>query len=233
MHPLWKEPDVPALSRRGVIWMAGALGMIQSARGQPAGKSLVIRAEFSSDRDQTGTLVLEDSAGQKLAGPFLAYGRSDSGVAAIHNNPTRDPTLKYGDTPTGTFSVPRAIATGDGTTYASHSYGPNGALVLQPTAGDALVASQNGRIGLLIHSGDPGSNNKLRATHGCVRLSNSDMAALMQAISKAGENATFNRCEVTRIDASIGPPGDPNAGEDAGDPPPGISGLLSPGPIIP
>lgn len=87
-------------------------------------------------------------------------------------------------------------------------------------------------MGLLIHSGDPGTGGKLRATNGCVRLSNADMLKLMQSIAAAGENPQFNRCELTRIDASIGPPGDLVAGEVPGDPPAGIQTLLSPAPAV-
>jgi hypothetical protein len=63
-------------------------------------------------------------------------------------------------------------------------------------------------------------------------LSNSDIAALMAAIVVAGQNAKFNRCELTRIDGTVGEVGDLNSGEDVGDPPLGIRDLLGDGTII-
>jgi hypothetical protein len=209
-----------------------ALSCLPSKGALAASVTLSIAIELPSNRDQTGDLVLKRN-GVKLAGPFWVYGRSDSSMANKHGNPSRDPTRPYGNTPTGSYSVPRATATGDGTSYKRHSYGPGGALVLQPTAGQALDAANNGRVGLLIHGGDLGSGGKLRATHGCLRLSDTDMAALLAGIATAGENAAFNRCDVMQIEASIGPPGDPLSGEDVGDPPPGIDQLLNPGPILP
>lgn len=216
--------------RRSLIGLA-MTAVMPWPQARAAGITLHIRTEFSTDPGQTGTMRLEDEGGRLLAGPFPAYGRADTEQATRHGNPGRSPLLPYGDTPTGTFAIPRAVATGAGTRYAEHSYGPNGALVLRPTGGAALTAAVK-RIGLLIHGGDPGKGGVLRATHGCVRLSDADMLRLMQAIARAGENSVFGRCEVTRIDASIGLPGDPMSGDDAGDPPPGIQGLLSPGPIV-
>jgi hypothetical protein len=224
----WKRP-MP-ISRRSLV-VASALGSLIPLRAFANTVTLSIRVELSSDRDQSGTLTLKGAGGGTLLGPLSVYGRSDNAIAAAHDNASRDPTQLYGDTPTGTYSVPQAVATGDSTSYSNHSYGPNGALILKPETGDAAVAAGNGRTGLLIHGGDPGSGGKLRATHGCLRLSNSDMAKLMAAILAAGENVQFNRCELVRIDADIGL-GDPVCGEDVGDPPPGIDALLNPGTLV-
>lgn len=222
------------LSRRQALALVPATGSVAiTTRLSAQPVDLVIRIELSEDRNQTGVLVLRNAAGSQLAGPFPAFGRADNATAAAHGNPTRNPTQLYGDTPTGTYDIPRATATGPGTNYNNRSYGPNGALVLSPTGGQALIAATNGRVGLLIHGGAPGTGGRLRATHGCVRLSDQDMARLMAAIAAAGQNARFNRCDLVRLAASVGPPGDPVSGEDAGDPPPGIQQLLTPGPILP
>jgi hypothetical protein len=216
---------------RRVALTSGAAMIFGSKMASGQAVQLELRVELSSDRDQMGTLRLYKQ-GVSIAGPFRAFGRSDTQKATTHQNPTRDPTRPYGDTPTGTYDVPRAVTTGEGTSYSNHSYGPNGALVLKPTSGQAATAAANGRIGLFVHGGDPGQGGKLRATHGCIRLSNADMAALMAAISMAGENPRFNRCELTRINATVGEPGDFVSGEDTGDPPPGIQDLLGMAPII-
>ncbi|MGI3902908.1 MAG: L,D-transpeptidase family protein [Janthinobacterium lividum] len=184
-------------NRRSVL-AGAALACLPASLTRAADATLNIVVELPSERDKTGVLSLKNSSGKTLAGPFPAYGRSDNKAASRHGNTGRDPTHLFGDTPTGTYAVPRAVATGSGTAYIPHSYGPNGALVLKPVSGQALAAAANGRTGLLIHSGDPGQQGRLRATNGCVRLSNADMAALMSAIAKAGENPTFNRCDRCR-----------------------------------
>lgn len=219
-----------AVSRRSFL-ASSAFGTFFAVEAFADTVNLKLYVELSTDRNQTGTLRLQTTGGVTLAGPFDAYGRSDTKIATAHGNPSRDPTMPYGDTPTGSYSVPSAMATGDSTSYRGHSYGPNGALVLKPESGDALTAASNGRVGLLVHGGDPGNGGKLRATHGCLRLSNSDMASLMAAILTAGNNIQFGRCDLVRIEADIGL-GDPVCGEDLGDPPPGIDSLLNQGPII-
>lgn len=224
------SPPLPRRKAVALLTTACCATFTSETSAQPV--DLVLRVEFSDDRDQTGQLVLDTAAGRRLAGPFPAFGRADNSTAAAHGNSGRNPTLPYGDTPAGTYAIPRAVATGQGTAYNPRTYGPNGALVLRPTEGQALTAAANGRVGLLIHGGAPGSGGRLRATHGCVRLSDADQARLMAAIAAAGQNARFNRCELVRLAASIGPPGDPVSGEDAGDPPPGIRDLLQPGPIL-
>lgn len=210
--------------------VAGAIGAIIPSRSFGKPVELKIRVELSSDRNQTGTLKLLNASGGSLTGPLSVYGRSDSTMASNHGNPSRDPTKLYGDTPTGTYTIPLAVATGNSTSYNNHSYGPNGALVLKPESGQAATAATNGRKGLLIHGGDPGAGGKLRATHGCLRLSNADMAKLMAAILAAGDNVQFSRCELVRLNMDVGL-GDPVCGEDVGDPPPGIESLLNPGTI--
>lgn len=206
--------------RQAVALLSGAGSVAITTRLSAQPVDLVIRVELLEDRNQTGVLTLRNAAGSQLAGPFPAFGRGDNATAAAHGNPTRNPTQLYGDTPTGTYDILRAVATGTATNYNDRSYGPNGALVLRPTGGQALAGATNGRVGLLIHGGAPGTGGRLRATHGCVRLSNQDQARLMAAIAAAGQNARFNRCELVRLAASVGPPGDPLSGEDAGDPPP-------------
>ena len=182
--------------------------------------NLKIDVTFPDNRDFTGKLSLRDETGKVIAGPFFAYGRSDGATAAKHGNPSRNSLLKYGNTPTGDYRVPVIVNTGAGTNYGSRSYGPHEALVLEPTGGQALESKINGRTGLMIHGGDPGANGRLRATHGCVRLSNDDMRKLLDAIAKVHDDPVSRQCRVTQIAASIGPEGDPVSGEDVGDPPP-------------
>ena len=82
------------------------------------------------DRYKAGELTLKGSDGTKLAGPFPVLGKADNSKAASSGNPNRDPTRPWGDTPEGTYSVPRIVDTGLGTIYSAGSYGPDYAVVL-------------------------------------------------------------------------------------------------------
>jgi hypothetical protein len=195
-----------------------------------------IVVDLPTDRTHPGTLTIQDDDGNIIAGPFDALGKSDNQAAIGHGNPTRDPTQPYGDTPTGGYNSTGYVATGDGTAFPSHSYGPNGAIVLDPTDGQAQSAEDNGRTGLLIHGGDPGSNGALRPTYGCIRLSNGDMAEVMKTCRADGNT---NRCTVAQVEgAGDGPPADEADGGDAGasdppDVPPGDVLMNPPGDVPP
>jgi len=165
--------------------------------------TLQIVVQLPLDRTKTGTLRLIGDAGNTLAGPYDVLAKADNGTAMAHGNPNRDPLQPYGDTPEGVYSVPRAIAAGGGTSYSAHSYGPYGALVLQPSSGEAATAAAAGRVGLLIHSGDPGQTEPLRPTHGCLRLSNDSMNALMAALSTASEVDGIS-CQTAHLSVVIG-----------------------------
>lgn len=218
------------LTRRAVIAGLAASGIAGRALAQ--GVELVIKVNLPIDRTKSGTLTLERADGTSLVSDLPALGKSDNKRAKQANNKDRDPTLPYGDTPEGTYAVPSIVDTGPGTNYSQRSYGPGAAIVLQPTGGEALTAAANGRLGLLIHGGDPGANGRLRATHGCIRLSNGDMGRLLNAIQDAGNNVVFNRCEVVRLSVLVGGDADEGAGDDESDPPPGIDDLLNPKPIV-
>jgi hypothetical protein len=218
--------------RRDVLAGLAGVGATFSQRSEAQTNELVIRITLPTDRTRSGTLSLSRVNGQTLLTDVEALGKADSQRASAAGNPTRDPTRPFGDTPEGTYNVPRVVDTGPGTNYSSSSYGPHAALVLQPSSGQALTAASNGRVGLLIHSGNIGANGRLRATHGCIRLSNDNMGRLLQAIRDAGLNPVFNRCEVVRVSVVVGNPADEGAGTDESDPPPGISDLLLPRPIV-
>jgi hypothetical protein len=79
---------------------------------------------------------------------------ADGRTANTNDNPIRSTVLPYGDTPTGGYRVPGLEATGNGTNRSAPSYGPNGAIRLNPVSGDALTAAGIGRQYLLIHGGD-------------------------------------------------------------------------------
>ena len=139
---------------------------------------IYIQIPSGVDRRQPGILrVTTDDGKIVFQAPVLA--RADQRNANKHENPTRDPTKQMGDSPTGTY-----IATG----WKKHSntgiYGPNGVIVLDPVAGEALEAKDQGkRQYIYIHGGGTDEQGALRATYGCFRLSNSAMFELLRVLA--------------------------------------------------
>ncbi len=176
-----------------------------------------IEVRLHSDRTKTGTLHLNDDSGTVLAGPYTVLGKSDTQIAEEYGNPSRDPTQPYGDTPTGVYEVAGYKTTGTHH-YPAHSYGHFGAIALKAREGQAMVAEENGRTGLLIHSGDPGHGGQLRPTNGCLRLSNGHMRKLLHSISR--DNVTVGQCVVSEMELEETEASAPDHGHHMGDPPP-------------
>lgn len=192
-----------------------------------------ISINVPANRTQLGELSLLADDGTVIAGPFAAYAKADGHTATANGNPTRNPLLPFGDTPNGTYIVIGLEATGPGTTRDAHSYGPNGAIRLEPTSGDALISAGLGRQFLLIHGGDLNPGGDLRPTNGCVRLSDDDMLALVNAISvEASITAAPDSCDVQTpfVSVAVGGIDDGYAG---GDPPPAAAPVAYPPPPIP
>lgn len=137
--------------------------------------------DLKTNRLKTGLLsVVED--GQTVLGPYVCLGKSDNAAAAKEGNPTRNPLFRNGDMPTGEWLITRVITTAtNGLPIAS--YGPHGALDLQPFSGQCVQAYKNGRSGIWIHSGNLNAAGKLRPTYGCVRLHNDDMLQLINKLA--------------------------------------------------
>ena len=132
-----------------------------------------IHSNLPGDRLKVGSLTVTDDAGTVQLGPVPARGKADSQLAAAHGNPDRDSEHVDGDHPTGTYRV--VLVEHDKS--PAHSYGPF-FFLLDPLGGDALIAKENGRSGLAIHGGDPAGDGSLRATEGCLRVSNAAVTAL-------------------------------------------------------
>jgi len=116
-------------------------------------------------------------------------GMSDHYMAAKHGNPTGNPLLPFGDTPTGGYACTYSAILGDA--QFLHSYGPNGIISMVGQEGQALAAYQGigwpgspdykpARVGIDIHGGDPipGTAVGLRVTDGCIRVANPSMATI-------------------------------------------------------
>lgn len=149
---------------------------------------------LNAKRDEYGQATLLHESGFIVFGPVPVLGRTHQSIANSYKNYDRNPLFVGGDTPTGTYeawvrsteernsedqiySQVRSQATG------LLSYGSSGLLVLKPESGQALLAKDNGRDGLLAHAGDLGKNHGLRATAGCLRLYPGDMQKLVSFIA--------------------------------------------------
>ncbi|KQM36446.1 hypothetical protein ASE59_05235 [Sphingomonas sp. Leaf10] len=113
------------------------------------------------------------------------------------------------------------LRSGAGTTHPADVYGSVGAIVLDPISGDAEVAQDNGRTGLLIHAGRQVATptplpGHLRPTNGCIRILEPDLAALIQAMR---DNAFLFPGGVTVQVGPAGPAGITDEDVDDGDPP--------------
>lgn len=137
---------------------------------------------LSEDRDESGILMVSDLQNGRVLAVYEALGRGSRGEGDTQ-------FLRNGNTPTGTYSVDRIEPTGG---WNQSSYGPNGALSLTPTGGNAALA---GRKGILVHGGASvaaGSRasafrkvGDLKPTHGCIRLRNGDMKDLTDLLFEA------------------------------------------------
>lgn len=141
-------------------------------------------ASFPADRNFKGTLEMYNNAGNLVFGPVEALGRGS-------NLPTNgfDHTQwikKDADVPTGEYAT-SVIAPGP----SIFSYGPYKRVWLHPAlSGDAKIAEEAGRNGILIHGGELTMDKSLpwyplRPTFGCIRLDNSNQKALIEAIEHA------------------------------------------------
>lgn len=136
------------------------------------------------DRQQAGQFWMEDAPGNCVFGPVRCRGEADNSGAASHGNPQEDPTRLFGDHPFGTYRILAVRRE-----MSPRTFGGIG-LVLDPIVGEALIAKQNGRTGLLIHGGDLHPDGRLRETFGCLRVDNATIqmvALLVEGRLSAGE----------------------------------------------
>lgn len=143
-------------------------------------KKIHLRVCLPKNRDLMGHLRVEIDGFP--VDEFRVLGRGSRG-------PGETSMLSRGNTPTGSYQGDQLVDTED---WPQSSYGPWGAVRLQPSSGDAILAEQFGRRGLLIHGGSPGTKGpwagSLKPTHGCLRLSNEDMRKLRGWIEGARDD---------------------------------------------
>jgi hypothetical protein len=176
-------------------------------------RKLIVK--LTKDRAVEGTIHLEEN-GSLIAGPFPVCGRADMVAAKSHGNPSRNPLLPYGDTPSGHYRVIGTLPSGDGTARPKKYYGPNNVLVLAPTGGDAALADANGRFHILIQGGARGPDQRLLPTNGSLRLADKDLEKLVQVLGIG--KIVECECEV-RIRPVKGKPVATSVSYELGDPP--------------
>lgn len=190
---------------------------------------LTIKIKLPSDRKKTGTLTLIDPlTGLPIYGPVPVLGRAARDTAKARGNPSGNPLLGYGDTPTGGYRVVNIVANGAGTTRPISQYGQSGSLVLDPQSGEAKDAKKNGRTGLLIHAGRHAFSSvvgpeSLKPTNGCVRMLDWQLAQLIDAIRS--HTLVFPGDVVVEVGGPEGATGDIDETVNDVDPPP-IGGIV-------
>lgn len=127
------------------------------------------------NRAYSGYFLGIDETGKVLC-HGRALGKADNGLAIRHNNPDRDPTKPYGDTPRGEYYPVKAVM------YARESdkFG-KGHIALEGKTGQAVAAVEGGRTGLLIHAGRDYTDGRLVPTYGCLRVSPNDFDRIVKA----------------------------------------------------
>ena len=192
----------------------------------------VVKIQLPTDRKKTGTLTLVDTTtGLTLFGPSPVLGRAARDTAKAKGNAAADPLKPFGDTPQGTYKVTTIVKNGAGTTRPSLQYGESGSIVLDPSAGEALTAKNNGQTGILIHAGRHANSSvvaasALKSTNGCIRMRDWDLNLLIEAIRN---NSILFPGEVSvEIGGPGGPLGDIDETVNDGDPPPRLGPVILP-----
>jgi len=155
-----------------------------------------LRVLFPRNRTRTGLLRVEQDG--RIIAEFAALGRGNRGQGDTS-------LLNEGNTPTGIYTA-TGLESAAGRDLKK--YGPWGAVRLKPVGGQALLAERIGhRSGLLIHGGSLGSTGywrgegALRATHGCIRLSNEDIRRLKQIFEDASLGK--DKCAAPTVTVSV------------------------------
>ena len=154
-------------------------------------------------RQGCGALVALDAEGRDLLGGSIPVAaRADDALARGHGNPSREVTRPYGDPPCGSYLL-IAIDSLEGAPEPLRDEIGDCQLLFEPSEGDAARAESGGKLLLAVHGGRLGSDNRLRATAGGLRMSNGDLATLTRALQSQEEWRLELREETPRMLASL------------------------------
>jgi len=124
--------------------------------------------------------VALSSDGRRILGPFRILATASTRVARKHGNPLCSPSLPFGHPPLGSYVILASLPPGRRRSRAGR-YGRLGALVLDPVAGEAAVAGRR----IVLHGGPLDRKGRLRPTRGGLRVSDRDLAALLDLMNAA------------------------------------------------
>lgn len=134
-------------------------------------------------RDYCGRGVLLSGNGSRLLGPFRILGTASRNVSRKNGNPSHDRGLPFGDPPAGTYLVAGSLPPASRKRRPKR-FGLLGALVLQPSAGEAMAAAGQ-RPRIVLHGGKCDRRGRLRRTRGGLRVADADLAQLLAAVNRA------------------------------------------------
>lgn len=134
-------------------------------------------------RDYCGRAILLSGRGARLLGPFRVLGTASGHVARRHGNPGRERRLPFGHPPAGTYLVAGSLPPASRPRRPGR-FGRLGALVLRPSAGEALGFAEK-RPRVVLHGGKCDRRGRLRRTRGGLRVSDADLRQLFAAINRA------------------------------------------------
>lgn len=156
-----------------------------------------IRVELKKERLKIGSARVVDATGATVLGPWPCLGQCDRHAAAAHGNPDLDPKLPWGPTPTGEFKIASLVRHAR-TEQDLHSYGPSKSLLMAGVSGDAALRDPEKNLdGIEMHGGEASPIGGLRVTHGCLRSSDENQAALAKLVEDWGvENFKVTVVEV-------------------------------------
>lgn len=147
-----------------------------------------VYATLPQDREAEGSLWVIDNS-RLIFGPVRCRGEADNTGAQKANNVQEDPTQSYGDHPYGVSRIAAIIRD----PKPVDTYGP-AFISLNPVSGEAWQGRINDRKGIGIHGGKLGPNGMLRATYGCLRMTNEDLVKLVELIEPHLAEGIFYEC---------------------------------------
>jgi hypothetical protein len=146
-----------------------------------------------------GSLLALDPEGKDLlGGPISVAARADEALARGHGNPSRDVMRPYGDPACGTYLL-IAIDRLAGAPESLRDEIGESQLLFEPSEGDAARAESGGRLLLALQGGRLGSDGRLRATAGGLRVRGRDLETLLRVLSSEAEWRLELREEVPKM----------------------------------
>ena len=144
---------------------------------------LELNVRVTPERDRTGVAVLRDGSRVHKTAPVAAS--ASPAIAARRGNPACDPLRAWGHPPFGRYRLLNHVQA----RYDLHGEYGTHLLLFEPESGQALEAESFGRLALLAYGGPAGRDGRLRRTQGGLRLTDSLLYAILEALRTSSELA--------------------------------------------